>query len=703
MRYYNLILIFTFFCNLAYAQNQRLLDSLTHVYNTCNTDTHKVLMLRKIAYLYSDNNNSTKAFEYGKKALNLALKTKNDYHIYRSYLGLGIFSNNIGKPADALYYYTQTLNYFEPSNNPSDACFMYTRIAGLYTSLENYKKAYEYYDKAIDLISPTKDSLLKLQIMMPKLTTYVSDKKYNEARKLLSYMDSLGSKSYKEWNAFQKLYIYENLWLIDINEKKLNDALKVAKQSLKLAEESKNKEFTISSKSLLAKTYFELKDLNNAYSYTDGVIKECLIIEDYNQLMEHYVVLADIWIERENYQEAKLSLSKALRIAREGDVISSKIEILKKLSLVTENLSEPKDALIYFKEAISLEDSITNNKSQNIIAEIQTRTETEQKQKEIEILNKDKKLASTQLENEKAQKFYLYGGLALVIFFGIFMYNRFRITNKQKQIIENQKIEVENAKHIVEEKHKEITDSINYAERIQRSFLATKELLDINLKNYFLFFKPKDVVSGDFYWASKLSNNYFALAIADSTGHGVPGAIMSLLNVTSLEKAIEHHNNPAEILDHTRQTIIERLKKDGSAEGGKDGMDCILMVFDFANRQLQIAAANNPVWIIRENNLIEIKPDKMPVGKSERQQTSFTLHSVEIQTGDTIYTLTDGFPDQFGGPNGKKFMSKKLKELLLANTTLPMSQQKQLLETTFKNWVGDLEQVDDVCVIGIKI
>ena len=178
---------------------------------------------------------------------------------------------------------------------------------------------------------------------------------------------------------------------------------------------------------------------------------------------------------------------------------------------------------------------------------------------------------------------------------------------------------------------------------------------------------------------------------------------MSLLNVTSLEKAIEHHNNPAEILDHTRQTIIERLKKDGSAEGGKDGMDCILMVFDFANRQLQIAAANNPVWIIRENNLIEIKPDKMPVGKSERQQTSFTLHNVDIQTGDTIYALTDGFPDQFGGPNGKKFMSKKLKELLLANATLPMSQQKQLLETTFKNWVGDLDQVDDVCIIGIKI
>ena len=331
-KYYFLVYIFTFYSTLSFTQNQKTLDSLIHVYNTCDTDTHKVLMLRKIAYLYSDNNNSTKAFEYGKKALTLALKTKNDYHIYRSYLGLGIFSNNIGKVADALNYYMQTLNYFDPSNNTSDACLMYTRIAELYTNLENYNKAYEYYDKAIELISPTKDSLLKLQIMLPKLTTYVSDKKYNEARKLLTYMDSMGSKNYKEWGKYQKLYILQNLWLININEKKLNDALNVAKQSLKLAEQTKNKEFVISSKSLLAKTFFELKDLTNAKIFTLEVIKECLILDDYNQLMEHYVILANIDIEIEKYKDAKQSLTNALKIAREGNVIRSKIEILKKLS-----------------------------------------------------------------------------------------------------------------------------------------------------------------------------------------------------------------------------------------------------------------------------------------------------------------------------------------------------------------------------------
>jgi serine phosphatase RsbU (regulator of sigma subunit) len=227
--------------------------------------------------------------------------------------------------------------------------------------------------------------------------------------------------------------------------------------------------------------------------------------------------------------------------------------------------------------------------------------------------------------------------------------------------------------------------------------------LSDNLKEYFVLFKPKDIVSGDFYWSAKLSNGNFALATADSTGHGVPGAIMSLLNVTSLEKAIEHYSNPAEILNHTRETIIEHLKKDESAEGGKDGVDCSLLAFDFTNNQLHIAAATNPVWIIRNQEMIEIKRDKMPVVKSERQNEACTLHTVELQAGDTIYNLTDGFPDKFGGPKGKKFMSKNLKELLLANVHLPIAQQKELLETTFKNWVRDLEQVDDVCLIGIRI
>ena len=325
---------------------------------------------------------------------------------------------------------------------------------------------------------------------------------------------------------------------------------------------------------------------------------------------------------------------------------------------------------------------------------------SERKIKDTEI-----SLQQVQLKQEKTKSYALYGGLALVLIFAVFMVNRFRVTNKQKQIIELKEIETQKQKHIIEDKHKEITDSINYAERIQRSFLASDELLKENLNDYFVFFQPKDIVSGDFYWASKLNNGHFVLVTADSTGHGVPGAIMSIINISCLEKAVEEQKltEPNDILNHTRIKIIERLKKDGSAEGGKDGMDCSLISFDFKSYKLSYAAANNPIWIVRSNQLLEYVPDKMPVGKHDKDTISFTQHHIDIQTGDVVYALTDGLPDQFGGPKGKKFMYKQLKDLLISIALLPMTEQHHLLKTALNDWKGTFEQVDDVCIIGVRI
>jgi ligand-binding sensor domain-containing protein/serine phosphatase RsbU (regulator of sigma subunit) len=275
---------------------------------------------------------------------------------------------------------------------------------------------------------------------------------------------------------------------------------------------------------------------------------------------------------------------------------------------------------------------------------------------------------------------------------------------KLEKTVEERTAEVVEQKHMIEEKHKEITDSINYAERIQRSLLATKELLDENLKEYFILFKPKDVVSGDFYRAAKLSNGNFALLTADSTGHGVPGAIMSILNISCLKESVkEGILEPADILNRTRKLIIDTLALDGSVEGGKDGMDASLTVYDFENKKLTVSSANNPVWIIRGSETIEIKADKMPVGKHDNDQIPFTQHEFDLQKNDLVYTLTDGFPDQFGGDKGKKFMSKRLRELLASIAHLPMHEQKDFLEKLFIEWKGNNEQVDDVCLIGVRV
>lgn len=257
----------------------------------------------------------------------------------------------------------------------------------------------------------------------------------------------------------------------------------------------------------------------------------------------------------------------------------------------------------------------------------------------------------------------------------------------------------------LEHKNKEIVDSINYAQRIQRSLLASDNLLQKNLKNYFVFFQPKDIVSGDFYWGAELPDNRFVLVTADSTGHGVPGAIMSMLNISCLNEAIEGQKlkQPAEILNYTRSKIINHLSNDGSEAGGKDGMDCSLISFDLYHQKIIYSAANNPIWIVRNNEMIELKPDKMPVGKHDRDSESFQQHEFELHKNDVIYALTDGMPDQFGGPKGKKFMYKQLKELLVSISNLSLEEQKQKLQTEFNAWKSEMEQVDDVLLIGVRI
>lgn len=228
--------------------------------------------------------------------------------------------------------------------------------------------------------------------------------------------------------------------------------------------------------------------------------------------------------------------------------------------------------------------------------------------------------------------------------------------------------------------------------------------------NFFIFYKPKDIVSGDFYWAlahkpKTKENELFYICTADCTGHGVPGALMSMLGISHLNESIIEKGiaEPHEILNNVRKGIIESLDSEGNNEENKDGMDCVLCSFDFKTNKLEFAAANNPLWIFRNGEMIEYKPDKMPVGKYQRDASSFTLQAVDLQKGDIVYTFTDGFADQFGGDKGKKLKYKPFQQILMDIANLPMKNQHEKLDKLFEKWKGNLEQVDDVLVIGIKI
>lgn len=229
-------------------------------------------------------------------------------------------------------------------------------------------------------------------------------------------------------------------------------------------------------------------------------------------------------------------------------------------------------------------------------------------------------------------------------------------------------------------------------------------------KQFFILYKPKDIVSGDFYYA--LSHKHqgskkeiFYMSAADCTGHGVPGALMSMMAVSKLNESIIEKNliHPNEILDSVRKGIIASLNPEGSEEESKDGMDCVLCAFDFEDMKLEFAAANNPLWFVRDGKVTEYTADKMAVGKSPKEDQPFSLKTVDLKKGDIIYMFTDGYADQFGGEKGKKFKYKQLQELLMANISKPMEQQKQILEKTLEAWRGNLEQVDDILLIGVKI
>ncbi|NOZ45504.1 MAG: SpoIIE family protein phosphatase [Chlorobi bacterium] len=287
------------------------------------------------------------------------------------------------------------------------------------------------------------------------------------------------------------------------------------------------------------------------------------------------------------------------------------------------------------------------------------------------------------------------------------------VVNQRDELFEKneeitaQKEEIETQSEKIFIQNKNITDSILYAQRIQSAILPSKEKLSSNFPESFILFKPRDIVSGDFYWFKEIHNNdssYFLVTAADCTGHGVPGAFMSMLGISFLNEIAnnEKYSNAAEILEDLRLHVKTSLKQTGKTDEAKDGMDISFCMIDKANMKLNFAGANNPLYLIRNGNLNIWKGDKNPIGIYLKEK-DFTNHEIEIEKNDIIFMFSDGYVDQFGGTNGGKFKTKRFKEMLIEIQHKTMNEQKQFLEKTMGDWKGNNEQVDDILVIGIKI
>jgi serine phosphatase RsbU (regulator of sigma subunit) len=292
----------------------------------------------------------------------------------------------------------------------------------------------------------------------------------------------------------------------------------------------------------------------------------------------------------------------------------------------------------------------------------------------------------------------------IVIIFLIFKWRTRSLLNKQRQlekVIEERTQEITQQRDEIEEKQKEILDSINYAKRLQQAILAPLDEITRHLANNFLLYLPKDIVAGDFYFF-EITENHIFIAAADCTGHGVPGALVSIVCSNALSRSVNEFSltEPGKILDKTREMVIDTFKKSG--QDVKDGMDISFIAINRATNEVSWSGSNNPLWIYQNGKMEEITANKQPIGISDKA-VAFTTHKLKVASGDTLFLFTDGYADQFGGPKGKKFKYSNMQELLIEINDLTMSEQLKKLHAAFNLWKGDLEQVDDVCIIGIKL
>ncbi len=726
---------------------QAVIDSLKRVLNKAQADTAVMNISAELCLQYLLGNQFKESITYGIKAASVADRLLNspDKTIRNEALALdaklcirlGNSYESIADYGNASIYYKKALRFKQELGDKNGMANVYNNIGLLYEDQSDFPTALDYFFTALNLWSNLGDKMgtarayNNLGIIYENQTDYANAiMYYRKGMKLWMELD----------NKPEIANEFNNLALIYQSTGKIMEALDNYQKSLALRKE-------VGDLDPIASSYYNLGRLLHVFISENDSLKEKLIARYYantipaTTLKDLDLHLLDSSLDmekkaleifktfddRENLAKVLQQIGEILQLRgqyagalyyfREGAALAKLINTrfvyykqLDDMSECFEKVGMPDSALLYFREAVNVKDSIFNGEKQKEIGHEEARFEYEKKQ--AIAVAETKRVLAVDEERRKRQQLIIYASIAGLIMLGFFSFiiaQRLRITRQQKTIIEKQKenldkafSQLEEAKLLLEEKHKDLTDSIQYASRIQTALLTTKRYLDQRLGDYFILFKPRDIVSGDFYWALE-HNGLFYIACCDCTGHGVPGAFMSLLNITFLHQAVIEKGivQPDKIFNNIRSSLVEALNPDGSTDT-KDGMDAVLCAINFEKNIISAACANNPIWIIRNGELLEFKSDKIPIGESDFNR-QFTLHETKIYKGDCIYMFTDGFSDQFGGTDGKKFKKSQLKELLLSIHRQPMKEQKLVLENTIKSWMGDLNQVDDICVIGVRV
>lgn len=668
--YYLLFLCFSF--NDAFSEKNPLAQKLELAIQTAKSDSSKFRLYNSL-FLELRSNNPSQALVIAQQHFSLAKSKKRSPEIAQAYSNMGLASYSLGNYSDALNFGTNALKIRESLGDKQQIAASLSNIALVYGKQEQLALALKYSQNALSLREEIKDKHGLSSSYNNLGLIYIAMK--NDSLGLINYFKSLELRSELD-DKKGKAQALNNIATVYLRQNLPEKALVFLFQSIGLKKELNDRSGLASSYNNVGDVYFKKGDLNKSQS-------------DYFKAIQFY--------------------TKSLTIARELKLKEVVKVCCQSLSEVYDKISDYKNSYLYYKEYSLLKDSMSNEHIMRTTTEIQSKYQSEKQQKEIAVLNKDKLIATN---TEKTQRVIIVCGIVFTIISLGFLLNRYYVKQRansllshKNKLIDQSRSELKKQKEIIEQKNRDINDSIEYAMNVQNLIMPTENELKTIFPDSFVLFRPKSVVSGDFYWIHRTASRIL-IAVIDCTGHGIPGAMMSFLGFNLLENVVKSKliEEPHLILAELNAEVFSTLSKKNENLNSKYGMDISIVAIDTAKRELHFAGAHHSLYLIRNGELTDFKGDKFSIGTlftgAEKQ---FTPHRIFYNADDCIYLFSDGFVDQIGGTDRKKFYYAPFKKLLIDNSGLAMSQQKEHSENTYLKWRGEREQTDDLLLIGIRL
>lgn len=711
-----------------------------------NPDKDKLYLLKAITYRYLGNSyfgmgNYNEALQLYNKSVKTYINVEDKSTVTPCVINMGVIYSILSKYSHAQLFYNKALVLCKITGNTKDLSQCYVNLGVLYDEQGNYDKALDYYLQSLAINEKLNDKqkisldLSNVALVFKSQKSYAKSLDYS--KRALQLFEELGNKK----GMSNSLNNIGNVLLL------MNDTSNIFnyyKKALEINKEMGDKYGMSATLTNMGNYYLVMGKYDKVLNYYNKALDIKKEIADNYGITLLYVNISDLYIsltdsaaltlnQEETYLNLAIENAKiAMKQAKEMKIIPWINSAARTLMVSYKKQGNIAKSLEYSEIYIKSQDEMFSNEKTQAMAEVEAQFENEKKQLLIDKMEsekeRDQQIINAQKAENKRQLLLLISAIVGFIMIAVFLFFVSRMLKQkrkahallaiqhaeilqQKEEIESQRDEISGQRDVlleqkaqIEIQQKEITDSITYARSIQRALLPIPKQPQFPFEN-FLLFKPKDIISGDFYWTTRIQSLQI-IAVADCTGHGVPGSLMSMLGISFLNEIVRKKEvvSTHQILELLRTAVIDALQQSGTIGEQQDGMDICVCVIDTDTLQMQYSGANNPLYFLpKSDGILQIlKPDKMPIGIHARMD-SFTSQNVQLRSGDILYLCSDGYADQLGGVNYKKFSLKKYKELISEIYSYPLETQKQKLDFAFNQWMGKFKQTDDITILGIKV